>query len=443
MSEMEIHVAWGDAAPTAEIWSTLAMHIHLLLDGFRMLGLYSESSQVCGAGASIDPSLTIPVAHGHAEPCLPAAASPQINRSQLREVVTSLGVVANLSEVDTMFNALDPHGTGTIDLSDLARELRAHRRMLSSKASVATMQGVNTPAMLSSASLSRLPLRPEGTTMSPHETEAYAFGLVEAGRLVEAHSMLEAALTHYRRQLGNTSAEALRCSRAAADVCNSIAMQLLQRDEFVECLRLLKRAEVLSRNHRPMLAVTLNNLACYHRRRGQPKTALGLLLRALDMESRCRPHKPADTHLNTCVVWSQLGKHHEAMHHAKLALFLLRQELAIEGPIVPARSRLEPTTRAHRKSPPYEPTARARHTSPPHEPTARARHTTPPHKPATRPQDRTPPPAHHTSPPHEPTTRHRACSPMRTRTPRPLMTPRPQPSGIGRRRRQRRHRRTG
>ena len=211
------------------------------------------------------------------------ARPPQINRSQLREVVASLGVVVNLGEVDTLFSALDPHGTGTVDLSDLARELRAHRRALSSKASVATMQGV-TPATMSSASLSRLPLRPEGTQMSPHETEAYAFGLVEAGRLVEALTMLEAALTHYRRQLGNTSAEALRCSRAAADVCNSIAMQLLQRDEFVECLRLLKRAEVLSRNHRPMLAVTLNNLACYHRRRGQPKTALGLLLRALDIE---------------------------------------------------------------------------------------------------------------------------------------------------------------
>ena len=46
--------------------------------------------------------------------------------------------------------------------------------------------------------------------------------------------------------------------------------------------------QVLSRNHRSMLAVTLNNLACYHRRRGQPKTALGLLLRALDLESRCK-----------------------------------------------------------------------------------------------------------------------------------------------------------
>ena len=99
-------------------------------------------------------------------------------------------------------------------------------------------------------------------------------------------------------------------------------------------MRLLKKAEGLSRHHRPMLAVTLNNLACYFRRRGQPKTALGLLLRALDLESRCKaPHKPADTHLNTCVVWSQLGKHHEAMHHAKLSLSLLRGELGIEGPI--------------------------------------------------------------------------------------------------------------
>eukprot|EP00966_Prymnesium_polylepis_P044689 1035313-Prymnesium_polylepis.2 len=46
------------------------------------------------------------------------------------------------------------------------------------------MQGVM-PTTMSTASLHRLPLRPEGTHMSPHETEAHAMSLIEHGRLVE------------------------------------------------------------------------------------------------------------------------------------------------------------------------------------------------------------------------------------------------------------------
>ena len=65
-----------------------------------------------------------------------------------------------------------------------------------------------------------------------------------------------------------------------------------------------------------MFAITLNNLACYHRRRGHLKVALAHLSKAVDIEAHCDgAHKPADTHLNMCAVQSELANHHGT--HAK------------------------------------------------------------------------------------------------------------------------------
>lgn len=36
---------------------------------------------------------------------------------------------------------------------------------------------------------------------------------------------------------------------------------------------------------------------------------------------------PADTHLNTCAVLSQIGRHQGALEHAQSALILLQEEL--------------------------------------------------------------------------------------------------------------------
>lgn len=46
-----------------------------------------------------------------------------------------------------------------------------------------------------------------------------------------------------------------------------------QKDNFVECLKLLKKGEAicLQAKNKPILAITLNNIACYYRRRSQPK----------------------------------------------------------------------------------------------------------------------------------------------------------------------------
>lgn len=53
-----------------------------------------------------------------------------------------------------------------------------------------------------------------------------------------------------------------------ADVCNSLGMQMLQRDDFAACHALLKRAQARAYADPPMTAISLNNLACYHRTPG-------------------------------------------------------------------------------------------------------------------------------------------------------------------------------
>jgi len=83
-------------------------------------------------------------------------------------------------------------------------------------------------------------------------------------------------------------------------------------------------------------AVTLNNIGCWHRKRGAPREALATLERALRLlESIHDAQHAGDTHLNICAVLSQSGRHSQALEHAQTALILLQEELylAIEEEI--------------------------------------------------------------------------------------------------------------
>ncbi len=60
--------------------------------------------------------------------------------------------------------------------------------------------------------------------------------------------------------------------------------------------------------------MTLNNLACYYRKRGNLRTALQHLEKALKIEECLGGGSSgngniAGTHLNLCAVLSQLGRH--------------------------------------------------------------------------------------------------------------------------------------
>ena len=133
--------------------------------------------------------------------------------------------------------------------------------------------------------------------------------------MFEAQHALERALLLHKRGRGGDSAEAHRCAKQVADVCNSLAMQYLQQvaaaaaatltppctaptpprrpqDAFAAALMLLKKAEGLASRHRPLLAITLNNLACYYRRRAQPKISLSYLQK-VRARAPARPHARA------------------------------------------------------------------------------------------------------------------------------------------------------
>ena len=265
----------------------------------------------------------------------------------LRRALAAIGVHSpTLAEqIDECFRVLDPEATGTISFSELHGELRRVKKLLTpangyGPGGPMKRAGSAPPGGRSGAhgGGGAGGLRHEdGTPFSAVELERAAAQFRRQGELGQALRALEAALAIHCRLQGERSDVAVECSRQVADVCNSLGMQMLQRDDFVGCHALLRRAQARGQGDRAMFAITLNNLACYHRRRGHLKVALAHLAKAVEIEAHCDgAHKPADTHLNMCAVHSELGNHHEAMHHAKVALRLLREELGMPIPSSPS-----------------------------------------------------------------------------------------------------------
>mmetsp|Transcript_31825 Transcript_31825/g.89532 ORF Transcript_31825/g.89532 Transcript_31825/m.89532 type:complete len:258 (-) Transcript_31825:10-783(-) len=72
-------------------------------------------------------------------------------------------------------------------------------------------------------------------------------------------------------------------------------------------------------------AVTYNNMGCFYKSMSKLHTALQYLKKAqrIEEKSNGRCQNPAGTHLNLCALLSQMGKHMEALQHARRALELL------------------------------------------------------------------------------------------------------------------------
>lgn len=104
---------------------------------------------------------------------------------------------------------------------------------------------------------------------------------------------------------------------------NCQAMSTL--DKPKHALKLLQQAEQILESEDPsikslktrqnLLAVTLNNLACYYKSVKQPNVSLSYLQKALkiEIENFSEPSDLAATHLNICAIFSQLGKHQQAI----------------------------------------------------------------------------------------------------------------------------------
>ena len=122
-----------------------------------------------------------------------------------------------------------------------------------------------------------------------------------------------------------------KVSETCLTICNLAnlhSVQLVRVNEAKEALSWLRRAEFLSQGDYRCLAVTYNNIATCYNRIQQPRTALKYLEMALEKE-RCLEDSnfQADTHLNMCAVFSQMGLHDLALHHAQNAICIVQSSL--------------------------------------------------------------------------------------------------------------------
>ncbi|CAM9754817.1 unnamed protein product, partial [Ectocarpus sp. 4 AP-2014] len=161
--------------------------------------------------------------------------------------------------------------------------------------------------------------------------------------------LLERGAVLKTRMFGPQSSAARKAFKDTIVACNSLAMSALGRGNTERCRDLLERAFQIAssetrrqRNNNnsdgncrkegasgsggsgnPALQIlTLNNTACLHRRLGEPKRALWCLRRAAELGRRsCGSDLLEVTHLNACAVLSELGRHEEALEHARSAVY--------------------------------------------------------------------------------------------------------------------------
>jgi tetratricopeptide (TPR) repeat protein len=138
---------------------------------------------------------------------------------------------------------------------------------------------------------------------------------------------MEEAL-HIRREVfGENSDEFYKSSEKLCEICNMLSMQFLDKDKYEPALEFLKKAELLGQNSLDLKAITYNNYACYYKKVGKIRIALKYLQDAIAIETKLgRSETLADTHLNICAVYSQLGRHDLAKEHIMQSIILLQDE---------------------------------------------------------------------------------------------------------------------
>ena len=157
-----------------------------------------------------------------------------------------------------------------------------------------------------------------------------------AGNELLVLSLMEKALSLRAQSYGMRSPEISAFVEELVTMINTVAMARFALGDYELSQRLLKKADTLTdmkaiqdRSSRLQLrAVTLNNLGCFHRRRGKLHAALKFLEKALRIEQSLEElEDPASTHLNLCATLSELGRHEIAVQHAESALFHLLHKL--------------------------------------------------------------------------------------------------------------------
>ena len=111
-------------------------------------------------------------------------------------------------------------------------------------------------------------------------------------------------------------------------------MRMISGDRAELAYEILEKALAVSRKSGPMArhpntrkrlrAATLNNMGCYWKSRREYGQALRFLQKAANLEAKtmgvsAEADSPARTHLNLCSVLSALGRHAQALDHARVA----------------------------------------------------------------------------------------------------------------------------
>jgi len=173
------------------------------------------------------------------------------------------------------------------------------------------------------------------------QTQTVCAMLKKKGMAAEALKYQERAMTLTSELHGNESRASWEARKGVAEMSNKLALEALNDGQMAQSYQLLTRAEQLTAGKTPapqsdrlrLRALTMKNLGCYYKKKGQLKMALKCLKKAVKLETRLvDPVNPADTHLNICAILSLMGKHMEALEHAEESLILLQDELAITNP---------------------------------------------------------------------------------------------------------------
>ena len=140
--------------------------------------------------------------------------------------------------------------------------------------------------------------------------------LKREGRHLDALPYMEMSVFLRKQIYGGNSREVLKACQVFTTSCNTLAMNCLQKDDYMRAYELLKKAELLTeprgyltddKARLKLRAVTFNNLGCFYKRRGKLHAALQVIASAKSA-TQSRPyhvqnHTPLRPH--GCSTWTR------------------------------------------------------------------------------------------------------------------------------------------
>jgi hypothetical protein len=108
-----------------------------------------------------------------------------------------------------------------------------------------------------------------------------------------------------------------------AQLCNFIAINAVKSNRFKEAEMFLRRAKRYSRYSPYITLVTYNNWGCYYKKTQNSSMALLTISKAISLANYIADNEEClaiekikllvDSHINLCVVLSQMGEHSMAL----------------------------------------------------------------------------------------------------------------------------------